>query len=72
MYVCMCVCVCVYVCVRYRTRGKTHGIHGFLTRIRNPDHSVAKGVRIEDMGMKACMHVHIHTLVHRHTHTHYY
>lgn len=32
--------------------GKNHGIHGFLMRIRNDDHSVVKGVRIEDMGHK--------------------
>eukprot|EP01116_Phalansterium_solitarium_P001542 TRINITY_DN11350_c0_g1_i1.p1 TRINITY_DN11350_c0_g1~~TRINITY_DN11350_c0_g1_i1.p1 ORF type:complete len:643 (+),score=249.91 TRINITY_DN11350_c0_g1_i1:115-2043(+) len=32
--------------------GKNHGIHAFLTRIRNDDHSVCRGVRIEDMGHK--------------------
>lgn len=30
--------------------GKNEGIHCFLTRIRNEDGSVCKGVRIEDMG----------------------
>jgi acyl-CoA oxidase len=35
--------------------GVNHGIHGFLMRIRNDDHSVVAGVRIEDMGHKmAC------------------
>uniref|UniRef100_A0A6A7G111 Acyl-coenzyme A oxidase n=1 Tax=Hirondellea gigas TaxID=1518452 RepID=A0A6A7G111_9CRUS len=29
-----------------------HGIHGFLTRIRNDDHTICRGVRIEDMGYK--------------------
>lgn len=29
-----------------------HGIHGFLTRIRNEDMTVVEGVRIEDMGHK--------------------
>eukprot|EP00455_Lapot_gusevi_P050031 TRINITY_DN719_c0_g1_i2.p2 TRINITY_DN719_c0_g1~~TRINITY_DN719_c0_g1_i2.p2 ORF type:complete len:699 (+),score=303.14 TRINITY_DN719_c0_g1_i2:67-2097(+) len=32
--------------------GKNHGIHGFLMRIREPDHSITPGVRIEDMGHK--------------------
>ncbi|KAK9806580.1 hypothetical protein WJX73_004625 [Symbiochloris irregularis] len=31
---------------------ENHGIHGLLTRIRNEDMSVVKGVRIEDMGHK--------------------
>jgi acyl-CoA oxidase len=31
---------------------QTYGIHGFLVRIRNEDHSVCKGVTIEDMGHK--------------------
>ncbi|MEW5311993.1 MAG: hypothetical protein WDW38_003658 [Sanguina aurantia] len=34
------------------TRGVNQGIHGFLIRIRNPDMSIVKGVRIEDMGHK--------------------
>lgn len=29
-----------------------YGIHGFLVRIRNDDHSIVKGVKIEDMGVK--------------------
>ena len=29
--------------------GSNHGIHGFLVRVRNEDHSVAKGVRLEDV-----------------------
>ena len=29
-----------------------HGVHAFLVRIRNDDHSICKGVRIEDMGHK--------------------
>mmetsp|Transcript_3167 Transcript_3167/g.6936 ORF Transcript_3167/g.6936 Transcript_3167/m.6936 type:complete len:665 (+) Transcript_3167:191-2185(+) len=33
-------------------KGTNHGIHGFLVRIRNPDMSVCRGVRIEDMGHK--------------------
>jgi len=32
--------------------GKNYGPHGFLMRIRNDDHSICKGVRIEDMGHK--------------------
>lgn len=32
--------------------GKGYGVHGFLVRIRNPDHTVVQGVRIEDMGHK--------------------
>jgi len=33
-------------------KGVNYGIHGFLLRIRNSDHSVVQGVRIEDMGHK--------------------
>jgi len=33
-------------------RGTSHGIHGFLVKIRNDDHSVAQGVKIHDMGLK--------------------
>eukprot|EP00339_Tiarina_fusa_P024522 CAMPEP_0117066152 /NCGR_PEP_ID=MMETSP0472-20121206/46262_1 /TAXON_ID=693140 ORGANISM="Tiarina fusus, Strain LIS" /NCGR_SAMPLE_ID=MMETSP0472 /ASSEMBLY_ACC=CAM_ASM_000603 /LENGTH=154 /DNA_ID=CAMNT_0004787095 /DNA_START=278 /DNA_END=739 /DNA_ORIENTATION=- len=29
-----------------------HGVHAFLVRIRNSDHSVCNGVRVEDMGHK--------------------
>jgi len=29
-----------------------HGVHAFLVRIRNDDHSICKGVRVEDMGHK--------------------
>lgn len=29
-----------------------YGIHGFLVRIRNDDHTIVKGVKIEDMGIK--------------------
>jgi len=29
-----------------------NGVHAFLVRIRNPDHSICKGVRVEDMGHK--------------------
>jgi len=32
--------------------GKEEGIHAFLVRIREPDHSISKGVKIEDMGKK--------------------
>eukprot|EP01097_Dermamoeba_algensis_P004280 TRINITY_DN2823_c0_g1_i1.p1 TRINITY_DN2823_c0_g1~~TRINITY_DN2823_c0_g1_i1.p1 ORF type:complete len:509 (-),score=163.97 TRINITY_DN2823_c0_g1_i1:163-1689(-) len=32
--------------------GKEHGVHTFLLRIRNPDMSICKGVRVEDMGYK--------------------
>jgi len=31
---------------------KNEGIHAFLVRIRNEDHSICNGVRIEDMGHK--------------------
>jgi len=33
-------------------KGKNHGIHGFLVRIRNQDLSVCQGVRVDDMGHK--------------------
>lgn len=33
-------------------KGKNEGIHAILVRIRNDDHSVCDGVRIEDMGYK--------------------
>lgn len=29
--------------------GASQGIHGFLVRVRNDDHTVAKGVRLEDV-----------------------
>lgn len=32
--------------------GKNEGVHAFLMRIRNDDHSICKNVRIEDMGYK--------------------
>jgi len=31
---------------------KDYGVHAFLVRIRNDDHSICKGVRVEDMGKK--------------------
>lgn len=31
---------------------RNHGIHGFITRIRNQDMTIVAGVRIEDMGHK--------------------
>jgi len=31
---------------------KDYGVHAFLCRIRNDDHSICKGVRVEDMGKK--------------------
>ena len=34
---------------------KNEGIHAFLVRIRNDDHSVVKGVRVEDMGQKMAL-----------------
>eukprot|EP00842_Homolaphlyctis_polyrhiza_P004901 jgi/Hompol1/5411/HPOL_001993-RA len=43
-----------WVCVFAKTivRGKNEGIHVFLVRIRNEDLSIAKGVRVEEMGVK--------------------
>ena len=32
--------------------GKNEGIHAFLVRIREADHTPSKGVRIHDMGKK--------------------
>lgn len=31
---------------------QNEGVHAFIVRIRNPDHSICKNVRIEDMGHK--------------------
>ena len=43
-----------WACVFAQTHigGKNEGIHVFLVRIRNEDMSVAKGVRIDEMGVK--------------------
>jgi acyl-CoA oxidase len=35
------------------TRGESQGVHAFLVPIREPDGTPAKGVRIEDCGLKA-------------------
>lgn len=35
--------------------GKGYGVHAFLMRIRNEDHSVVKGVTIQDMGHKMAL-----------------
>ena len=40
------------VFARLLIKGKDEGVHGFLVRIRNEDHSPVTGVRIEDMGLK--------------------
>ena len=36
-------------------KGQQCGIHGLLVRIRNDDHSIVPGVRIEDMGAKMAL-----------------
>ena len=43
-----------WVCTFAQTwvNGKNEGIHVFLVRIRNEDLSIAKGVRVEEMGVK--------------------
>nr|KAJ3410680.1 hypothetical protein HK105_002841 [Polyrhizophydium stewartii] len=43
-----------WICVFAQTwvKGKHEGIHVFLVRIRNEDLSIAKGVRVEEMGVK--------------------
>jgi acyl-CoA oxidase len=43
------------VFARLLIHGQDYGVHAFLTRIRNDDHSVCKGVRVEDMGRKMGM-----------------
>jgi len=43
------------VFARMILHGKDHGVHAFLTRIRNDDHSICRGVRVEDMGRKMGM-----------------
>lgn len=35
--------------------GKEYGVHAFVVRIRSDDHSICKGVRVEDMGHKMCL-----------------
>eukprot|EP01136_Pigoraptor_vietnamica_P012831 Opistho-1_new@53178 len=42
----------VIVFAQLEIEGNQYGIHTFLTRIRHDDMSIAKGVRIEDMGHK--------------------
>ena len=37
-------------------KGQNCGVHGLLVRIRNDDHSIVPGVRIEDMGAKVKTH----------------
>lgn len=43
------------VFAQLEVNGKQEGIHAFLVRIRNDDLSHAKGVRVEDMGLKMGM-----------------
>jgi acyl-CoA oxidase len=31
---------------------KEYGVHAFIVQIRDDDHKVCKGVRVEDMGSK--------------------
>jgi acyl-CoA oxidase len=43
------------VFARLIINGVDQGVHAFLCRIRNDDHSVCRGVRVEDMGRKMGM-----------------